>query len=147
MSLIISIRIVTFLCIYITGSYSVSHTFAPGEKIRSKLKWNLTTCVLWVKVNQLRVKNTHIKMGTASFHTSMYPIHFLSFTHLVQCVSLVSIWHDDTMVLSSHVTLDSLAILTSSLMNIDTSLVRTDKGNGSDFWVVTDEVHSCKNQK
>ena len=39
--------------------------FVPGEKIKATLRWNCTKCVLGAKVNQLRVKNRHVKMATS----------------------------------------------------------------------------------
>ena len=44
------------------------HVSAPGEKIRTKFMWNLAKCVSQVKVNQLRVKHSNVKMGTTFFN-------------------------------------------------------------------------------
>ena len=65
---IFSIPILIFLCIFITISPTVSHTFfAPGEKIRSNLVVKFYDMCLRGQVQSVESKNTHVKMGTSPF--------------------------------------------------------------------------------
>jgi len=63
-----------------------------------------------------------------------------STNQLVESGGLVGIWHDDTVVLSRHVRLDTLAILGTAVVDVAASLVRTDEGDGLDVVVVAQEV-------
>ena len=42
------------------------------SKQEATCKGNFTKCILKVKVNQLKVKNTHFKMGTSCFKVDSY---------------------------------------------------------------------------
>ena len=60
--------VLSFLCIYITASSPVSQTYFCPIRENKKLALGETAQhVSGVKVNQLRVKNTHVKMGTFFF--------------------------------------------------------------------------------
>ena len=58
---------ILILCIFITASSPMSHIFAPKEKIKSYLEVKLCKMCLRVKINQFRMENTHVKMGTTLF--------------------------------------------------------------------------------
>ena len=56
--------ILIFLCIFITASFPVSHTyFPPGEKNKKQPCRKIAQTVSWVKVNQLRVKKYTCQNG------------------------------------------------------------------------------------
>ena len=58
-----------FLCIFITASSPGVHTFLPLEsKEEATSGRNFTKCISEVKVNQLKVKNVHVKMGISTFN-------------------------------------------------------------------------------
>ena len=55
-----------FLCIFITASspIRVQHFLLPLEsKQEATSGWNFKKCISEVKVNQLKVKNLHVRMG------------------------------------------------------------------------------------
>jgi hypothetical protein len=58
----------------------------------------------------------------------------------VEGVFLVSIGHDDTVVLGTHVGLDALAVLGGAFEDVFTSGVTTDERNSADVRIVTEEV-------
>ena len=59
-----------FLCIFIIASFpGVLHFLLPLEsKHEATSKWNFTKCISEVKVNQLKVKNMHTRMGISTFN-------------------------------------------------------------------------------
>ena len=58
-----------FLCIFIIASSSGVHTFFCLWRVtRSYLGVKLQKCISEVKVNQLKVKNMHVKMGISTFN-------------------------------------------------------------------------------
>ena len=59
-------------------------TFAPGEKIKSNLEVQLCKMCLRVKVNQFRVENTHVKMGTTSLSQSTLVLAIILIKYVVQ---------------------------------------------------------------
>lgn len=66
-----------------------------------------------------------------------------SVTYLVECVFLVGIWHDHTVVFSAHIALDSLPVLAGFFMNVRSGNVRTDERHGSNGRVLADEINGC----
>ena len=57
-----------FLCIFITASSPGVQFLLPLEsKQEATTGWNFTKWISEVKVNQLKVKNMHVKMGISSF--------------------------------------------------------------------------------
>ena len=58
-----------FLCIFILASSPGVHTFFLPLKSKQEATsgWNFTIYISEVKVNQLKVKNIHVNMGTSTF--------------------------------------------------------------------------------
>ena len=58
-----------FLCIFILASSPGVHTFFCLWRVNKEATsgWNFTKCISEVKVNQLKVKNIHVKMGISTF--------------------------------------------------------------------------------
>ena len=54
-----------FLCIFIIASSLV--LFPQEGKQEATSGWNFTKCISEVKVNQLKVRNMHVKMGISTF--------------------------------------------------------------------------------
>ena len=67
--------LIFFLCIFITASSQVSHSyiliFAPGEKIRSNLEVKLYKMCLRGQGWSVKSENTHVKMGTSPLTISI----------------------------------------------------------------------------
>ena len=62
-------------------------------------------------------------------------------THqLIDGVLLVGVRHDHPVVLGAHVTLHPLAIGRAPLVNVSSRRVSTNKRDGSDVWIITNEV-------
>jgi len=61
-------------------------------------------------------------------------------SELVQGVFFVGVWHDDAVILSAHVGLDSSASGGCSGVDVFSGGVASDETDGSDSWVVADEV-------
>ena len=62
-----------FLCIFITASSPGVHTFVCLW--RATTGGNFTKCISEVKVNQLKVKNMHVRMGISTFNFSRLELH------------------------------------------------------------------------
>jgi len=52
-------------------------------------------------------------------------------------VSLVSIWHDNSVVFGTHVNLGALTILASCRVDVLSSLIGSDETDTSNVWVLT----------
>ena len=62
-----------FLCIFIIASSPGVHSFFCLWRVNKKLPqgWNVTKCISEVKVNQLKVKNMHVRIGTSTFNSEI----------------------------------------------------------------------------
>ena len=57
-----------FLCIFIIASSPGVHTFFCFWRVNKKLPQGETSQTAFIKVNQLKVKNIHVKMGIPTFN-------------------------------------------------------------------------------
>lgn len=78
--------------------------------------------------------------GGGQSHASLSGGTESSTSQSVQSFFLIGIGEDDTVVLGTHVGLDSLAVLATVFVDVFTCLVRTDEGDGSNAGVLDDVV-------
>ena len=86
-----------FLCFFINSLISRGAYFLlPLEsKQEASSGWNFTKCISEVKVNQLKVKNKHVKMGNPPLNITLCWMHHFMFDecHCIKCYSN-KIWFD-----------------------------------------------------
>ena len=56
--------------------------------------WNFTKCISEVKVNQLKVKNMHVKMGISTFKIALNGRGCASAHYMVHCPTAMNIYKD-----------------------------------------------------
>jgi hypothetical protein len=75
-------------------------------------------------------------------HASLSGCTKRSANELIQSSLFVGVWHDDTMVLGTHVRLDSLSVGTSPVINVLSGLISSNKGNCTNRRIVAQKVDS-----
>jgi len=92
---------------------------------------------LWDPLLSLSNKN-----GDRDGHASLSSRSEAGTNQGVDGIFFLGVWHDDGVVLGSHVDLGSLSVLGGKSVDVLSSLVSSDEGDGSDVFVSTDVVHS-----